>query len=71
MLTTNEKLKILAGRAGLSMAALADKLGQSRQNFHHKLQRENFTERQLREIADTLGYDVEVVFTSREDGEKL
>lgn len=71
MLTTNEKLKILAGRAGLSMAALADKLGESRQNFHNKLKRENFTERQLREIADTLGCDVEVVFTSREDGEKL
>lgn len=33
--------------------------------------RDNFTERDLKEIADVLNYDYEAVFTDRETGKRI
>lgn len=36
-----------------------------------KMKRDNFTEQDLREIADSLNYDYEAVFTDRETGKSI
>lgn len=36
-----------------------------------KMKRDNFSEKDLREIADLLNYDYEAVFTDRETGKTI
>lgn len=54
-LTMGEKIKILLGRRGLTLAQLAELTGQSRQNLSGKMKRDNFSEKDLQEIAAALG----------------
>lgn len=61
-LTMGEKIKVLLGRRGLTLAQLAEITGQSRQNLSGKMKRDNFTEKDLREIAAALGCEWEAVF---------
>lgn len=69
-LTMGEKLKIVLGRKGMSVADLAKELGQSRQNMNTKMKNDNFTERDLRKIAEVLNVKYEGFFFL-EDGEKI
>ena len=69
-LRTSEKIKIILGRQSLNISDLADKLGQSRQNLTNKLSRDNFSEKELTEIAEALNCKYEGVFTLP-NGEKL
>lgn len=55
MLTIGEKIKIVIGRQNMTLAQLAEKTGQSRQNLSNKMSRDNFTEQEAREIASVLG----------------
>lgn len=61
-LTVGEKIKIIMKRKGVSMTELAEKVGQSRQNLSNKMTRDNFTEKDVREIAAALGCEVVVEF---------
>ena len=70
MLTTSEKIKLIANRKGISLQQLATMTGQTRQNFYNKLKRDNFPEQELKEIAKALGVGFESSFVF-EDGEKL
>ena len=36
-----------------------------------KMKRDNFTEKDLKQIADVLNFDYEAVFTDRETGRKI
>lgn len=58
-LTMGEKIKILLNRKGMTIAQLAELTGQSRQNMSNKMSRDNFTEKDLEEIANAL--EVELV----------
>ena len=58
-LTMGEKIKVLLNRKNLTLAQLAEKIGQSRQNLSNKMSRDNFSEKELYEIAKAL--DVEFV----------
>lgn len=53
-LSMGEKIRILARRKKVTIAMLADKLETSRQNFTNKLNRDNFSEKELHEIAKIL-----------------
>ena len=53
-LKTSEKIKIILGRKNMSISDLAEKLGQTRQNLHNKMKRDNFSESELKEIAAAL-----------------
>ncbi|MDB5053940.1 MAG: Uncharacterized protein JWM44_1990 [Bacilli bacterium] len=70
-LTIGEKIKVILGRRGMTIADLSGKLDQSRQNLTNKLSRDNFTESEVKEIADALECDFDAVFTLRDTGEKL
>jgi cyanate lyase len=70
-LTIGEKIKVILGRRNMTIADLAYTLKQSRQNMTNKLSRDNFTEKEVKEIAEALECDFDAVFTLRETGEKL
>ena len=46
-LTMGEKIKVLLNRKNLTLAQLAEKIGQSRQNLSNKMSRDNFSEKEL------------------------
>lgn len=70
-LTVAEKIRVILARRKLSMAQLAKLLGTTRQNFHHKMSRDNFTEQEIRQIAEALDCDFTTIFTLRDTGETL
>lgn len=66
MLNSTEKLRILMARKNITMAQMAEKTGQSRQNLSNKFARSNFTERDLKEMASVLGCTVNIQFVDEE-----
>lgn len=63
-----EEIRILCVKAGnVSDAELARRLGTSPQNLFAQMKRDNFTVDRVREIADVLGYDMEITFKKREN----
>ena len=70
-LTFGEKIKVIMGRRGLSLTDLAKKLGQSPQNMSNKMSRDNFSEKELKEIAAVLDCTFETVFKMNDTGEEI
>ncbi|MCX7924035.1 MAG: helix-turn-helix transcriptional regulator [Clostridia bacterium] len=69
-LTMGEKIRILLRRKKTTIASIADKIGTSRQNLTNKLNRDNFTEKELHEIAQALECQFEGFFIL-DDNEKI
>lgn len=58
-----EKIRIVLVKQGnISEAELARRMGTSPQNLHNKLRRDNFTEKDLRQIAEVMGCQYEAGF---------
>jgi len=70
-LTFGEKIKIIMGRRGVTISDLAKKTGQSPQNMSNKMSRDNFSEKELKEIATVLDCTFEAVFKMNDTGEKI
>lgn len=70
-LTTSEKIKVLLGRRGMTVSDLAEKLGTSRQNLTNKFSRNNFSEKEVRAIAEALNCGFEALFTLNDTGETI
>lgn len=70
-LTIGEKIKVILNRRNMTLGALAEKLGQSRQNLSNKMSRDNFTEKEVKEIAAALDCSFDVVLTMNDTGEKI
>lgn len=51
----------------LTQSQLAEKLGTSQQNMNAKLKRDNFSNKEMQEIADALGYDLKIEFIKKND----
>jgi DNA-binding Xre family transcriptional regulator len=67
-----EKIRILCVKRGnISEAELARRLGITPQNFHNRMKRDNFTDRDLQKIATLLDCSFEGVFTLNDTGEIL
>ena len=58
-------------RGNISEAELARRIGASPQNFHNKMKRDNFSETDLREIAQALGLRLDISFVDPETGERV
>ena len=66
-----QKIRILLVKQGnLSESELARRLDTTPSNFYQKMKKDNFGERELREIGDVLGCDVKITFVDRESGEE-
>ena len=70
-LSTSEKIKVMLKRRGMTLKELSEKLNQKGSNLSNKLSRDNFPEKEIREIADALSCDYETAFVMRDTGEKL
>jgi transcriptional regulator with XRE-family HTH domain len=70
-LTFGEKIKIIMGRRDFSISDLAKKTGQSPQNMSNKMSRDNFSEKELKEIAAALDCTFEMVFKMNDTGEEI
>jgi transcriptional regulator with XRE-family HTH domain len=70
-LTFGEKIKIIMGRRGVTITDLAKKTGQSPQNMSNKMSRDNFSEKELKEIATVLDCTFETVFKMNDTGEEI
>lgn len=67
-----EKIRIACVKRGnITEAELARRIGTSPQNFNNKMKRDNFTERDLQEIADALGLKLDIHFLDAETGETI
>lgn len=69
-LTMGEKIRILLRRKKTTISDLADMVNTSRQNLTNKLNRDNFSEKELQQIAEALGCTFEGFFVF-DDGEKI
>ena len=68
----SEKIKILLIKRNITLKALAAALGdKSSTNLSNKLKRDNFSEKELHEIAEVLNCDYEANFIMRDTGEKI
>lgn len=70
-LSTSEKVIIILKRRGMTMGDLAEKTGQTRQNLSNKMSRDNFPEKEIREIAAALDCEYETFFVMRDTGDKV
>ncbi|MBQ4353348.1 MAG: helix-turn-helix transcriptional regulator [Clostridia bacterium] len=67
-----EKIRILLIKRGnIRTAELARRLGISPQNFYNRLKRDNFTEKDLQQIAEALDCKLEINFVMNDTGEKV
>ena len=67
-----EKIRIAMIKSGnLKMSGLAALTDMSSSNAANKLRRNNFSEAEMRKMADALGYDVDIALVSRETGERI
>lgn len=67
----SEKIKIVLLKRKMTLKDLADIVGGSPQNLSGKLSRDNFSEKELTDIAEALNCDYEANFILRDTGEKV
>lgn len=70
-LTMGEKIKVILGRRGMTLAQLAELTGQSRQNMSNKMSRDNFTEKEMQEIAKALNCTLNITITMNDTNEEI
>lgn len=66
-----EKVRILLVKRKITVTDLAKRLGMSQSNLSNKLNRDNFSEKELQEIAEALNCDLDIRFTLRDTGEQV
>lgn len=67
-----EKIRILLIKKGnISEAELARRLNKSPQSFNSSMKRDNFTEKDLQEIAKALDCEYKATFIIKETGEEI
>lgn len=70
-LKMSEKIKIVLSRRGMTLGELAERTGQSRQNLSNKMGRDNFSENELKAIAEALGCTYSATLTMNDTGESV
>ena len=70
-LSTSEKIKVVIKRRKMTLGDLAEKTGQTRQNLSNKMTRDNFSEKEIRKIADALDCDYEAFFVMRDTKDRI
>ncbi len=64
-------IKMVMAYKDMNISNLADKLETSRPNMSQKFKRDNFSEKELVEIAEALGCDLRITFVDRETGKEF
>ena len=71
MLTMGERITVLLKRRNMSVAELAERTGQSKQNLYGKMNRDNFREEDLHKIAAALNCTYFCGFRMEDTGETI
>lgn len=66
-----EKIRIVLIRRNMKIKELAESLGYKQSNFSNKLREDNFSEKELRRIAEVLNCSYNSVFTFNDTGEQI
>ncbi|MBU5449840.1 helix-turn-helix transcriptional regulator [Acetivibrio sp. MSJd-27] len=66
-----KKIKILLIEREMTLTDLSKKLNKSLSTMSDKMKRDNFSEKDLKKIAEVLNYDYDVIFTDRETGKQV
>lgn len=66
-----DKIRHLLIEKKMNIKQLSEILGYEGGNLYGKLHRDNFTEKELRKIAEALDCDYEAYFVIRENGKKI
>ena len=67
----SRQIKSLLAFKESNAAQLAEKLNCSQANISQKFKRDNFSEKEMQEIADALGCDLKISFIDRESGREF
>ncbi len=67
----SEKIELVLVKRKLSKSALAAKLNTSNSNLYNKFKRDNWSEKELQEIAEVLDCSFEANFVLNDSGEKF
>lgn len=70
MALSNNIRHLLIDNGNMSESELARRMGISPQNLHNKMARDNFTEKDLLDIADALNCTLKIEFIPKEKGEE-
>lgn len=70
-LSTSEKIKVMLKRRRMTLKELSEKLGQKGSNLSNKLSRDNFSEKEIKQIAAALDCEYEAYFVMRDTGDKV
>lgn len=70
-MSMSEKIRIALVKRKISITELAASLGTSQSNLSNKLKRDNFSEKELKQIADILNCDFKGSFIMRDTREEL
>ena len=71
IVSMTEKIKIALLKRRMSAVQLAEKLGYSSQNLYNKFGRDNFTEKELCDIAKALDCTFDAGFVMNDTGERV
>ena len=66
-----EKIRIALVKRKISITELAVNLDTSQSNLSNKLKRDNFSEKELKQIADILNCDFKGTFVMRDTGKEI
>jgi len=67
----SEKIRITLVKRKMSITELAAYFGTSQSNLSNKLKRDNFNEKELKQIADILNCSFKGIFVMRDTGEEI
>lgn len=70
-LSAAKKIKMLLVEREMTLTDLSKLLNRSLSTMSGKMARDNFSEKDLKKIADLLNFDYEAVFTDRDTGKKI
>ena len=65
------KIRILLIKRNMRLKDFAEKMGTSSSNISNKLTKDNFSEQEVKKIAEVLDCDYDITFTLRDSGETI
>jgi len=70
-LNTEEKIRLILKRKGMTIGDLSSAMGQTRQRVHQAFKRGDYEVGWLEKVADAIGCKLEIKFIDKETGEDI
>ncbi len=70
-MSATKKIKILLVEREMTLTDLSKRLNKSLSTMSEKMTRDNFSEKELKKIAEALNYDYDIIFTDKDTGKTI